>query len=301
MGLSERTFNKGEVIIREGDTGKSFFRLLEGKAGVYTDYEKKEPFRLAILEAGEFFGEMAILEAYPRSATIVAETKVTVVEIPEAGMNSYFNENPDMILELMKHLAGRIQAMAADYHDAVALLDQLRESQKETNKSIFSKIRKHVTLYQANKNKIMEPNTERLREEFAEVAKQSKNIETYNRGMLIFKEGVPGKCMYIMYSGKVGLYSDYKGAGESKLVEFEDVGFFGEMGLISGDERGATAVVEADGTFLEAVFQEDLESIFHTCPAKIDMIMRHLSYRLRKLNSDFLITCKEITETYGEA
>ena len=109
----------------------------------------------------------------------------------------------------------------------------------------------------------------------------------------IFKEGAVGKCMYIMYAGKVGIYG-----GETKLTEYEDVGFFGEMGLLSDDARSATAVVEADGTLLEAVFAEDMESIFRKCPAKIDMILRHLSYRLRKLNSDFLAACKEITENY---
>ena len=301
MGLSERTFNKGEIIIREGDTGRSFFRLIDGKAGVYADYEKKEPFRLAILEPGEFFGEMSILEEYPRSATVVAESKVTAIEIPGDEMNSFLAEDPGMILELMKHMAKRVQAMAADYDDAVNLLEQLRQSKKESNKSFFSKIKKHVNLYQANKNKISEPDTEKLRREFDEVLRVSKNVESYNSGMLIFKEGAAGKCMYIMYAGKVGLYSDYKGVSQNGLAVYEDVGFFGEMGLISGDERGATAVVEADGTLLEAVFQEDLESIFKTCPAKIDMILRHLSYRLRKINSDFLVTCKEITETYGEA
>lgn len=299
MGAAERSYNKGEIIIREGDIGKSFFRILEGKAGVYADYDKKEPFRLAILEAGEFFGEMAILEEYPRSATIVAESKVTLVEIPGNEMNKFLAENPEMIRELMTYLGNRVQAMAADYSDAVTLLEQLRESDNGKNKSLFSKIKKHINLYQANKNKITEPNPEQLKAELARISEGSRNIETYNAGTLIFKEGAPGKCMYILYSGKIGMYSGYKSEGEEKLAEYEDVGFFGEMGVISEEIRSATAVVETDGTSVEAVFGEDIESIFRSCPEKIELILRHLSYRLRKLNSDFLITCKEITETYG--
>ena len=53
MSLVEKTFNQGEVIIKEGDIGKTFFRLLEGKAGVYADYGKNDPMRLAVLETGE--------------------------------------------------------------------------------------------------------------------------------------------------------------------------------------------------------------------------------------------------------
>ena len=56
MGLVEKTFSQGEVIIKEGDIGKSFFQIVKGKAGVYADYGKADPFRIAVLEAGEFFG-----------------------------------------------------------------------------------------------------------------------------------------------------------------------------------------------------------------------------------------------------
>ena len=82
MGLVEKTFRNGEVIIKEGDSGKSFFLIEEGSAFVYAGSGKEDQVKLAVLEAGEFFGEMSILEAYPRSATIVAKGNVTAVEIP---------------------------------------------------------------------------------------------------------------------------------------------------------------------------------------------------------------------------
>ena len=138
MAIAEKTIKRGEIIIKEGDIGKSFFQLIEGRAGVYADYDKKEPFRLAILEAGEFFGEMAILEAYPRSATVVAESNCQVIEIPESDMEKYFRENPDTVIQLMKHLGSRVQAMANDYAEAEQLLKEMRESDAGKNKSLFS-------------------------------------------------------------------------------------------------------------------------------------------------------------------
>ena len=50
MGIVEQSFSSGEVIIREGDIGNSFFRILDGNVGVYSDYGKKEQFRIAIID-----------------------------------------------------------------------------------------------------------------------------------------------------------------------------------------------------------------------------------------------------------
>ena len=94
MGMAQKEFKKGEVIIKEGDSGKSFFFLLEGGASVYGGFGKNNQLKIADLEAGEFFGEMAILEAYPRSATVVAKGNTRVVEIPGNEMNEFFDENP---------------------------------------------------------------------------------------------------------------------------------------------------------------------------------------------------------------
>ena len=299
MGSVEKSFRKGEIIMKEGDVGKSFFKLLEGKAGVYADYAKKNPFRLGFLNAGEFFGEMAILEESPRSATIVAETSVTVVEIPENEMTKYFRENPDQIIELMKHLGNRIQTMAADYAESQVLLKQLKDSDETKKKSLFSKIKKHIDTYQVNKNKLNEPDGKALRAEFDKLKDDNTgDIKNYSRGTFIFKEGKVENCMYILHNGNISLVSDYRTKEEAKLKDYEAVSFFGEMGIISGEPRAATAIVESGSATVESVSPEDLQSLIKTCPEKIELILRHMSYRLRKLNIDFVNACKEITETY---
>ena len=301
MGLVEKTFNKSEVIVKEGEVGKSFFRLLEGSAYVYADYDKKEPLRLGVLEAGEFFGEMSILEAYPRSATVVAKTPVVAVEIPGDDMKSYFKENPDDIFELMKHLGGRVQAMAADLENANGLLEELRKADEGKKKSLFSKIKKHMDTYQANKNQLDEPSREGLKAELEKYKDVSAGeLKTLRKGMFIFREGKEEQCMYILHSGKVAMYNNYRSKEEVMLSELEAVSFFGEMGIISDEPRNATAVVESNGATVEAISREDLQTMINKCPNKVYMILRDMSYRLRKLNVDFLKTCKEITDNYKD-
>ena len=301
MGLAEKTFKKGEIIIKEGDVGKTLFYITEGKAGVYVDYGKKNPFRLGFVESGEFFGEMAILEAYPRSATVVAERNISVIEIPGDDMNSFFSENPDQIIALMKLLGSRIETMAADYVESQVLLKQLRDADEGKKKSLFSKIKMHMDTYQANKNQLEEPSKANLKAELEKYKNVGAGeLKTLRKGMFIFREGKEEQCMYILHSGKVAMYNNYRSKEEVMLSELEAVSFFGEMGIISDEPRNATAVVESSAATVEAISREDLQKMIKTCPNKVYMILRDMSYRLRKLNVDFLRTCKEITENYKD-
>ena len=52
MSTIEKTFNNGEVIIKEGDSGNTFFQLLEGKAAVYKNYGQNDEVQVAILDQG---------------------------------------------------------------------------------------------------------------------------------------------------------------------------------------------------------------------------------------------------------
>ena len=301
MGLEEKTFRKGEIIIKEGDVGKTLFYVQEGKAGVYVDYGKKNPFRLGFVESGEFFGEMAILEAYPRSATVVAEKNISVIEIPGDDMNSFFAENPDLIIELMKLLGKRIETMSADYIESQMLLKQLREADEGKKKSLFSKIKKHMDMYQSNKNQLTEPSKDLLSKELETYKdKASGELKTLNKGMFIFREGKEEKCMYILLNGRVGIYNNYRSREEVMLSELDAVSFFGELGIISDEPRTASAVVESSGVTVEIITRDDLQQMIKECPNKVYMILRDMSYRLRKLNVDFLKTCKEITDNYKE-
>lgn len=302
MGLVEKTFKNGEVIVKEGDTGKSFFQLVEGSAYVYAGTGKEDQIKLGVMEAGEYFGEMAILEAYPRSATVIAKGSVTVIEIPEYELNTYLAEDTSRIIELMRHLGNRIQNMANDYNESKALLEQLKASEAaKANKNLFSKIKKHIDMYQNNKNKLNEPSADSLNTVSEALADNGKGkYKDYRKGMIVFKEGAVDSSMYILHKGSVGMYINYRTREEEKVAEYEAVTFFGEMGIISDEPRGAAAIVESDNTRVETISVEDLDTIFRDNPEKISAILRHMSYRLRKLNIDFLKTCKEITELYNK-
>jgi CRP-like cAMP-binding protein len=132
--------------------------------------------------------------------------------------------------------------------------------------------------------------------EFGSKDKDSTQVLEFRKGQIIFREGDPGNYMYAIHGGSVGIYLDYGTAQEKKLTTLYSNSFFGEMGLISEEKRSATAVVEEDGTLLETIRAESLESLFKSNPVKIDMILSHLSHRLRRLTLDYVKACRKAVE-----
>lgn len=84
---------EGHVLIEEGDTSRTAYFLCAGRAAVYKQADGGRR-RLSELQEGQLFGEMAYLLNEPRTASVVAETEVTVLALP-----------PHMLEELMRHSA----------------------------------------------------------------------------------------------------------------------------------------------------------------------------------------------------
>lgn len=296
---TESKFSKGEVIFKQGDEGNSFFKIIEGSVEVLANYGEERERELTVLEAGAIFGEMAVIETYPRSTTIVAKEDTLALEIGGKELNGYFAENPEMIYEIMKHLGSRIKELTAEYDVLTSVLKEVKASQDKKSDSIFAKIKKYIDYYASGKNNINKPSAEALREASEGLKEQQGKIETYDKGTVIFKEGEIGKCMYIVYGGMVGIFKNYGDPKQVKLTDLYPVSFFGEMGMIADEARSATAVAEMDETFVEIIRPEGLENLFRESPVKVEMILKHLSYRLRMLTYDYLTACKEINDLYN--
>ncbi len=301
MSTVEKTFTNGEIIIKEGDDGESFFQIIEGNCAVYKNYGQDDQIKLTVLVPGKYFGEMAVIETYPRSTTVVADGDVKVIEIPGEELNKYFKENPDKILDIMKHLGTRLKELSADYNEACGLFTDIREGGEQKKESVLSKLKKHINFYLAGKGKMSKPSAEAVRENYEAISGEgSAKIESYTKGSIIFKQGEIGKCMYMVHGGVVGIYNNYGQADEVKLSELYPVECFGEIGMISDEPRSATAVAEVDDTYVEIIRMEDLDGLFQSSPTKIDMILRHLSYSLRSLTYKYFSTCKELYDLYNK-
>ena len=290
-------YAKGEVVFREGDLGSCFYQIEEGTAGVYLHYGEAEQRKLTEMKPGQYFGEMAVIETWPRSTTIVAESELHAIEIAEGDLNAYFSEQPDKIYALMKQLGDRIRSLTAEYDEVNNFIREKAEAGAEKKEGFIAKLKKYLELNAlASKNTGVTQEEVITMKEFGSKDKDSTQVLEFRKGQIMFREGDPGNYMYAIHGGSVGIYLDYGTAQEKKLTTLYSNSFFGEMGLISEEKRSATAVVEEDGTLLETIRAESLESLFKSNPVKIDMILSHLSHRLRRLTLDYVKACRKAVE-----
>jgi CRP-like cAMP-binding protein len=93
----------GKELMREGDPGREFFVILEGTAEVTQDGE-----RINSLDAGDFFGEIALISEVPRTATVTATSPLRALVVTARSFNRLVEEVP----EVQRHvLAAAVERM----------------------------------------------------------------------------------------------------------------------------------------------------------------------------------------------
>jgi CRP-like cAMP-binding protein len=101
-----RSFKAGDVIFKEGDAARDMYVIKSGRVEIRLGNRL-----LDTLEANSLFGEMALIEAAPRSATAVAATDVELVPIGEKQFLFLVSQTPHFALNLMRVLAHRLRHM----------------------------------------------------------------------------------------------------------------------------------------------------------------------------------------------
>lgn len=114
--LQERVYLKGEIIFNQGDIGRALFIVYSGKVSLSRfNKETEENELLSEVNPGEFFGEMAILEEMPRTATACAVENTTVFMLFKTKLESILFSKPrigvNVATQLAKILSARLRAL----------------------------------------------------------------------------------------------------------------------------------------------------------------------------------------------
>ena len=92
--LQERRMRRGEVLFREGDSGKELFFIRSGTVVVSKHVKGRVEQVIARLGPGAFFGEMSLFDDQPRSATIQAETEIVMYGLDRENLDQLIERNP---------------------------------------------------------------------------------------------------------------------------------------------------------------------------------------------------------------
>ena len=107
-------YERADVITREGDSDARLFIIADGSVNVYKSWGQKSQRRLRGLDAGSWFGEIALLVDQRRTATVVAATDVKVLSLCQLDLKEVIRQHPGLSFELMRTLAARMQTVEDD-------------------------------------------------------------------------------------------------------------------------------------------------------------------------------------------
>ncbi len=117
-----RTYGKNTVLISEGDTSHSFYVIVEGKVKVFVSDEDGKEVVVNVQSAGDCFGELALIDEAPRSASVMTLERSKIAVIPAAEFYGCLAQNPEAAAWFMRSMARRVRVLT-DNVKSLALQD----------------------------------------------------------------------------------------------------------------------------------------------------------------------------------
>jgi CRP/FNR family cyclic AMP-dependent transcriptional regulator len=108
----QRTYARGELLIREGEASTEVYILLAGELRAFTSDAGGNELVYNVMTPGEFFGELS-LDGGPRSASVQASTGAICVVVPQAEVQAFLGEYPEFAEALVMKLIARVRAVTA--------------------------------------------------------------------------------------------------------------------------------------------------------------------------------------------
>ncbi|MEO8206695.1 MAG: cyclic nucleotide-binding domain-containing protein [Chthoniobacterales bacterium] len=123
-------FKKGDLIVKEGESGDCMYVILSGKVQIYSDSEGKHV-HLGDLTTGFFFGELALVDTAPRSASVIAEEDGQFLKIAQTTIGVLAGASPRAAIKLLvaigHSLANRLRDGNKKYSNLILLGHEAQE------------------------------------------------------------------------------------------------------------------------------------------------------------------------------
>jgi CRP/FNR family cyclic AMP-dependent transcriptional regulator len=117
-----RNFPKNALVMCEGDQSDSLYIVLSGKVKVFLSDEEGKEVTLNMQGEGEYFGELALLDEAPRSASVMTAEDTKLAIISKKSFDECMKNNPEIAMKVMRGLARRLRELTENVR-SLALMD----------------------------------------------------------------------------------------------------------------------------------------------------------------------------------
>ena len=121
-GAAEESFRLGDVIFKEGDTGSALYLILDGKVRISREVSGMGEEALAVLGAGDAFGEMSLIDAAPRSADARVHERCRLLVISKDALEDLLFLNRDLAYEILWNFVKILSARLRETNDKMTFL-----------------------------------------------------------------------------------------------------------------------------------------------------------------------------------
>jgi CRP/FNR family cyclic AMP-dependent transcriptional regulator len=119
--VEEEFYEPGELIIAEGSPGEKLFLVIEGRVSVTTEVEGVGKEEIKLLEAGDFFGEMSLIDGSPISAAVYARTECRIFTIGREAFEQFIDEDMPTANKLLR---GFVKAFCGRSRETASKIEQ---------------------------------------------------------------------------------------------------------------------------------------------------------------------------------
>lgn len=245
----------GEVLFSEGDPGDALYAVKSGEVKVFVVDDEGREQVYNHLGPGQGLGEMSIIDAEERTASVAATTATEVLRLGRDDFMEVVAKYPAEVLDGLRETADRMRLGYTDVLKRIALLEDLPD------------------------------------ETLARIAERLEPVR-FDEGEHVFQKGDAGNSLYIIDSGLVKIVSQDDLGHELVLNQCGPGQAIGEMSLIDEEPRSAGVVAISPTVTMLKLGREDFIEALTDEPQLSLSVMRYLSRRLR-FNTTYLEESQE--------
>jgi F420-non-reducing hydrogenase small subunit len=284
-------FEKGEIVCREGDPGDTMYIIQSGAVKISRNREGEEMV-LAILEQGEFFGEMALVDQQPRSATVSTMSRTRLLPLTRTSFLQRTSRDPGISLHLIKILGERINRTLSllrskineslsEGGDGNQEFDSapLAQSENDPQDFLISPPEKMASAGVGNLREEGLAYGPRLQVPYGWLPSEQQG-RWYEPDQVIFQAGDPCEAMYLILQGSVETRQHLEGK-EILASRLEPGDLFGEVALLT-DQPHTTTALSKERTCLVPI---RIDQLFEEIKVNSELVLHIVKLLILRLRS----------------